>query len=45
MHMDNPIYDGPPPIGGFDVLEIITPAQGKKDSTHSYLWFSKYDHS
>lgn len=35
MDMDNPIHDGPPSIGGFDVLVVITLAPSKEDSTCS----------
>lgn len=35
MNVDNPIYDGPPPVGVLEVLVAVPLAPGKKDSTHS----------
>jgi len=35
MNVDNPIHDGPPPVGGLEVLAAVSPALSKKYSTHS----------
>jgi len=42
MNVDNPIHDGPPLIGGLEVVAIILPAPSKKYSSHSASQFSKF---
>lgn len=35
MNVDNPIHDGPAPVGGLEVLAVVAPSLGKNDSSHS----------
>lgn len=33
MHMDNLIHDGPPPVGGLNILTTIAPFPSNNNST------------
>lgn len=44
MDMDNPICDGPPLVGGLEVLAMIAPTLGNNILTHIFLELSKFEY-